>query len=280
MFGKKKNKTGKSPPTEKKLGGFERLKRKNSTKLFRRRVVYAVLILVLLAVFLIGTVAIFFRVQTIKVKGNTVYNDGDIIDASGIEKGMNIYLIDDGNVAAGILSKFPYVRTVNVDRSIPSTVTLNLKCDEPNYYVEIVDECFVMSGDLRVMQRFTSKEEVLSAHPNIKRLIGGEISRAVVGSELEYVRKSYTEQAKALLPVLEASEVFDGLSAVDFSDRFNVYVTYDQRLKANIGNSDDLQLKLRFMNEIVKDLGEAKGTIDIKDVEAAYVLLDSDADFD
>ena len=235
-----------------------------------------VLIAVLLAVFIIGIVGIFFRVHAITVKGNTVYSDSDIITASGIEKDMNIYLIDDKSVVTAILSKFPYVRTVKLSREIPNSVTLTLNCDEPNYYTEIAGECFVLSRELRVMNRFESKDELLASHPDIKKLIGGDVKRAVVGSELEYVSRSYSRQAKALLNILEATEVFEGVSAIDFSDRFNVYVTYQGRLKANIGNSDDIELKLRFMNEIVKDLGEARGTIDIKDVEAAYVLLDTE----
>ena len=266
-------------PTKKNVG-FERLKRKNSTRLLRQRVLYTVLIVLLLAVFVIGIVGIFFRVHTITVKGNTVYSDSEIISESGIEKDMNIYLIDDRSVSTAILSAFPYVRTVKLTREIPTGVTLTLKCDEPNYYTEIGGECFVLSRELRVMQRFDTKEELLTAHPDIKKLIGGEVRRAVVGSELEYVSKSYSKQAKELLLILESAEVFAGISSIDFSDRFNVQLTYDSRLKANIGNSDDLELKLRFMNEIVKDLGEARGTIDIKDVEAAYVLLDSDADYD
>ena len=266
--------------TTKKNGAFERLRRKNSTRLLRQRVLYTVLIVLLLAVFLVGIVGIFFRVHTITVKGNTVYGDSEIISESGIEKDMNIYLIDDRKVSTAILSAFPYVRTVKVSREIPTGVTLTLKCDEPNYYTEIGGECFVLSRELRVMQRFESKDELLTAHPDIKKLIGGEVRRAVVGSELEYVSKSYSKQAKELLGILESAEVFSGVSSIDFSDRFNVQITYDSRLKANIGNSDDIELKLRFMNEIVKDLGEARGTIDIKDVEAAYVLLNNDETYD
>lgn len=264
----------------KKNVGFERLRRKNNTRLLRQRVLYTVLIVLLLAVFLIGIVGIFFRVHSITVKGNTVYSDSEIISKSGIEKDMNIYLIDDRSVSTAILSAFPYVRTVKLTREIPTGVTLTLKCDEPNYYTEIGGECFVLSRELRVMQRFESKDELLTVHPDIKKLIGGDVRRAVVGSELEYASKSYSKQAKELLMILESAEVFGGISSVDFSDRFNVQLTYDGRLKANIGNSDDIELKLRFMNEIVKDLGEARGTIDLKDVEAAYVLLNNDESYD
>ncbi len=280
MDEKKKQKVRGGSTDKKKNVGFERLKRKNTARLFRQRILYTLLIILLLAVFAVGMVAIFFRVHAITVKGNKFYNDSDIISASGIEKDMNIYLIDDNSVVTSILSHFPYVRTVKVEREIPNGITLSLNCDDPNYYTEIAGEFFVLSRDLRVMQRFENKDELLSAHPDIKRLTGGTVSRAISGSELEFVNSAYSKQGKELLAVLEASEIFPGVSSIDFSDRFNVHVTYEGRLKANIGNSDEIELKLRFMNEIIKDLGEARGTIDIKDVEAAYVLLDSAGEYE
>ncbi len=280
MMESKKNQGNKSAFVRKGGGGFERLKRKNKRKLLRQRIFYLVLLVVLLLSFIIGAVAIFFRVSSITVEGNNVYNDGDIIEASGIEKGMNIYLINDNSVATGILSAFPYVKTVDVKRNVPSNVVLDLKCDEPNYYMEIAGEYFVLSRELRVMERYTDKELLKAELPEAKKLTGGEVRTAIVGTELEFVNDSYSKTAKELLGVLEGTEVFSGVSSVDLSDRFNMYVVYKSRLKANIGNSDEILLKLRFMNEIVKDLGEARGTIDIKNVEAAYVLLTSDEDYD
>ncbi len=278
MFGK--NKKRPKNDEKKKNVGFERLKRKNSTRLLRQRMLYTVLIVLLLAVFLVAMVGIFFRVHSITVKGNSYYEDSDIVSASGIEKDMNIYLIDDRRVTTAILSQFPYVRTVKVQRNVPNAVTIDLKCDDPRYFTEIGGEFFVLSRELRVMNCFTSKDELFAAHPDIKKITGGEVSRAVVGSELVYLNEVYTTHAREILAILESAEIYEGVSSIDFSDRFNMYITYDSRLKANIGNSDDINLKLRFMNEIVKDLGEARGTIDLKDVEAAYVLLNNEENYD
>lgn len=280
---KKKTPKGKAkaPPEVRTDKGFERLKRKNSRKLFTQRLFYLILLAVLLIVFTVGAVAIFFRVSSVTVKGNgDIYGKDEIVEASGIKKGMNIYLVDDDSVITNLLSAFPYIKTVKVDRNIPSNVTLELRCDLPNYYFEIAGEYFVVSGDLKVVQRYTDKEAMKTDLPNIKKLTAGDIKSAIVGSELVFVNDSYTKALKELLSVLEATELFDGVSSIDLSDRFNMYIVYDSRLKANIGNSDELTLKLRFMNEVVKDLGEARGTIDIKNVEAAYVLLNSEEVYD
>lgn len=260
--------------------GFEKLRRKNSVRLARQRMFYGILILLLLLIFSVTAIALFFRVHTITVRGNNFYEDNDIISASGIEEDVNIYLIDDKRVTTALLSAFPYIKTVNVDRDIPSTVTIDVKCDSPDYYTEIGGECFVLSGELRVLERFSSKHALLEKYPECIKLTIGDVKKGIVGSELVFVDEGDGNAGKSLLASLEQSEVYSGVSSVDLSDRFNIHIVYEKRLNVNVGNKDDLALKLRFMNEVIKDLGEAKGSVDMKNVDAAYVLLDSNAEFD
>ncbi len=261
-------------------GGFKRLKRKNSTKLFKQRLLYVILLVLLSAVFLVIAVALFFRVSKIKVEGNSLYNDDEIIAASGIVADMNIYLVDETEVGGNIISEYPYVRKVSVLRHIPSTVVLQLECDSPDYYIEINGQFFVISEEQRVLQRFMTKEELLESYPDVIKLTAGDVQSAIVGHKIAYVDDSYKSTGEEVLSALKKSEMYSGISSVDLTDRFNIYVVYDSRLKTNIGNTDDLELKLRFLNEIINDLGDARGTIDLKDVEAGYVLLNSTEIYD
>lgn len=261
-------------------GGFRRLKQKNNIRHIKQRIYYVAVLVLLVVIFALAVVLIFFRVSDVKVEGNTVYKDKEIVKASGIEEGVNIYMISEGDVQAKLLTEFPYIRTVNVEKNIPNTVTLDLECDSPSYYLEIGKEYFVISGNLRVVERFMTKDEMLEKHPDIRYFRVSEIRSAIVGSELEFIHSGYSESAKSFLKVLEGTEIFEEITSVYFDDRFNICVVYDNRLKANVGNGESADLKLRFMKEIVEDLGNVRGTIDIKDVEKAYVLLDGTANFD
>lgn len=261
-------------------GGFRRLKQKNSVRQLRQRVYYFLLLTVLLLIFVLGIVALFFRVNEVKVTGNTEYTDKEIIKASGIEKGENIYFVKEADVRKEILTDFPYVRSVSVERNVPNKINIRLKCDSPDYYVDICGEYYVISANLKVLERFFSKEELLAAHPEIKLFKTGDIRSAIVGNEMEFLNSNHAEVAKDFLGELSSAEIFEGVSSISFEDRFNIRVVYDSRLAANVGNGDDAELKLRFLNEIVKDLGNSKGSIDVKDVETAYVLLDGTASYD
>ncbi|MBE6573920.1 MAG: FtsQ-type POTRA domain-containing protein [Ruminococcaceae bacterium] len=261
-------------------GGFRRLKQKNTARHIRQRIYYVVLLTFLLLIFILGAVAIFFRITEIEVKGNSAYKKEEIITSSGISEGMNIYLFREGDVQKEILTKHPYVRTVSVKRDVPNTVTIDLQCEDAGYYIEIGGEYFVISNSLRVLERFYTFKEMEEAHPEIKHFKACAVKSAIVGSELEFITSGYSTSAKEVLKVLEESDVYSDVTSIHYDDRFNIGIVYQERLKANIGNGEDAELKLRFMREIIKDLGNARGTIDIKDVETAYVLLDSDVVFD
>lgn len=255
--------------------GFKRLKRKNSKKLLRRRIMYVLLLVLLLAVFLIIAVAVFFRVSQITVEGDTLGNEPYIIESSEISDGMNLYAVSEKEVAANIISEYPYVRSVTIHREIPNRVRIELRCDSPDFYIEIAERYFILSGEFRVLKKFESKSELEAEYPDAVEIIAGEIKSAVVGSELVFADDAYKDTGIELLSVVKNAEMFSGVTQIDYSDRFNVYITYDGRLRTNVGNTDDLALKLRFLNEIVTDLGDSKGSIDLKNVEAAYVLLGS-----
>lgn len=252
--------------------GFERLKRKKTVRHIKRRVFTAVLLVFLCAVFFVGTLGIFFRISEITVNGNEVYNDQDIIDASGIEYGANIYLLDTGKVENTLKAEFPFIKRVKIERDIPQRVILNVSCDDPIYYLEICGEYFVVSRELRVLERNESLDVLTGRYPEIKRLLTTEVEEAVVGRPLVFTRQNYFEAVREFLDILEVSECFEGLTTVDITDRFYIVLIYDHRLKASMGDPNDADLKLRFLYEVIKDLGDQSATIDIENVEMAYVI--------
>ncbi len=260
--------------------GFERLKRKKTVRHIKRRVFTAVLLVFLCAVFFVVTLGIFFRVSEVTVSGNDVYNDQDIIDASGIEYGTNIYLIDTARVSSVLKREFPFIKRVKVERDIPQKIILDLDCDTAVYYVEICGEYFAVSRDLRVLEREESLEKLTGKYPEIKRLLTADVEEAVVGRTMVFTRANYYEAVKAFLDKLEATECFDGLTTVDVSDRFSIELIHGHTLKATIGDPTDADLKLRFLYEVIKDLGGQSATIDVENVEMAYVILTNGETYD
>ena len=66
-----------------------------------------------------------FNVDRVKIEGNTLYEEMDLIKTSGIEKGENLFEVDTAYAEDKLFSVYSYIEEVEVKRSFPKqTVTL------------------------------------------------------------------------------------------------------------------------------------------------------------
>lgn len=59
-------------------------------------------------------VAIFFKVSTIEVQGNTVYSSEQIVEASQIQPGDNLLTVNKALAVGNIKAALPYVEDVSI----------------------------------------------------------------------------------------------------------------------------------------------------------------------
>ena len=130
---------------------YENVQKKSVLRLRHKTAFY----IVLLSVFCIfvGAVifTVFFRVKHISVSGLTVYDDWRIIEASGITVGQNSYSFSKSDVENAITKEFPYVKSVKIRHTSPSSVELNITEDNAKYYFSLDDEYFILSSTLKVL---------------------------------------------------------------------------------------------------------------------------------
>ena len=72
------------------------------------------------------SMVIFFRVQDVKVYGNSKYSAQQVTDACGVAKGDNLLTMSRGEVAGNVLAALPYVNTVQVTRQLPDTLVITV----------------------------------------------------------------------------------------------------------------------------------------------------------
>lgn len=71
-------------------------------------------------------VAIFFKINTIEVQGNSIYSAEEIKRVSGIQKGDNLFTLNKEAAAGSIRANLPYVETVSVIRFLPDRVVIEV----------------------------------------------------------------------------------------------------------------------------------------------------------
>ena len=104
--------------------------RKSRRRKYRNRGRFGFLFKVLsaaavLAAIVLGS-AVFFRVDSIQVVGNSRYTEGQIIEAAQVERGDNLFLMHKFNTERHILTRLPYVDSVSITRHLPAGLEIRV----------------------------------------------------------------------------------------------------------------------------------------------------------
>lgn len=69
---------------------------------------------------------VFFRVEVVTVTGNQRYTQEEIVAASGIEVGDNLYSLNKVRINQNIRTTLPYIGDLTINRSLPSTIVITV----------------------------------------------------------------------------------------------------------------------------------------------------------
>ena len=70
---------------------------------------------------------VFFQVETVAVTGNSRYSQEEIIKATGIQTGDNLFRMNKYQIAHQVLQGLPYVEELTIRRALPSTIVITVK---------------------------------------------------------------------------------------------------------------------------------------------------------
>lgn len=78
---------------------------------------FKLLCVLAVVVALTGGATVFFRVETVEVTGNQRYTQEEIIAASGIQMGDNLYALNKVSIDRKIRTRLPYVGELSINRA-------------------------------------------------------------------------------------------------------------------------------------------------------------------
>ena len=164
-----------------------------------------------------------------------------------------LYSVDKSETERKILDGAPYVKKVSIIRAF-ATVFINLTSDKAKYYTEVSGEYFIMSEDLRVLERRLA----LGDADGLIKLKLPELSTAVVGRHAEYGEEGKNSYVTETLDYFSSVYPDEGLTEVGLEGRFDgVYAIFGDKIKIIFGSVERLADKVAAAKNI---LGEAKKT--------------------
>ncbi len=209
----------------------------------------AVLLIVIAAVIAFSVYAI-SRGGWISVRGESPYTYGEIVAASGLEGGRAIF---SDTVTAGekIVAAKPYIREARVSRLL-FFIVINVKADEPEYFLEVSGDYFITSGDLRVIDRLHSESEAKAL--GAVRLELPDLSTAVVGRYAEYGAEGKNGYVTEMLELIGSKEYADAVTEIGLASKYDdVYITFYDRCRVVLGSINGFEEKMSIAQRVLED---------------------------
>lgn len=264
---------------------LQKIKSKASLQSFARRrqnrkrisrVAYISLFCVLVSLFVIICLAVFFRIDNIEIVGSSRYSKEQILAVTGIEEGLSLYEVGNSDVSK-LYGEFAYISHAEVERKLPDTLVIKLTEDEGSYFSELYGEYFVLSDELRVLERVFDREELQD--DGLIELVLPQIDSAVVGYGMEFAQPVSERYVRAYLDALESSPLYSKTSAFDLRDRFSLSLIAKNTYLVKLGNGDELGTKFTAVAGMLENAVFSDGipaTIDANDPTQCPVIKDPD----
>ncbi len=193
------------------------------------------------------SLTVFFRIDTIRVKGSAKYSAEQIIASSGIRKGDNLIRLDKAKAKQSVLKTLVNVDTVIISRKFPSEVIITITPCEPMASIEYNGQYYVISKNGKII------EDKLSLPKEKLILIKGFDP---VKAELNVKVKSKDPEKERIINNLIAefdNSKLTNITKIDISDRLNIKFSYKDRIDIEIGSSSDMEYKIRFIKATIDD---------------------------
>lgn len=246
-------------------------KRKQTGGRRRGAAVYTPVAALLVLFILIFGISVFFRVTGIEVTGSSRYTADEIIAASGVETGDNLFLIDSDAAARKIKSAMPYISTVRVDRRIPGTAVLEITEGVALGAIQSGSDYWKVDSEGRILERTD-----YSGSAGLIRISGVTLLSPKEGQKAA-VDPAFETQLAYMIDVLTAihtSGIGPDVSALDMTNISLITMTYKTTVTIRMGGGDNAEFKIERMLDVYEkqDAG-FKGTIDVSKDDHTNVIV-------
>lgn len=257
----------------------ERKRRKRLSAYIVYYIIFGILAVVILTVL---STTVLFNLSKYRITGDTVYTEQQIIDATGVNVGDNLILMDAGAVKDRLIAALPYVDKVEVSRNIftcaleiklnPATAVANVKKNDRYYLVS--ENGRIMDAELKAPDKncvvvlgfdpeYAKSGDFLSVTDEGSRNMLTKLLRAVktydeIDDENEYEAQKKYDCVFALIELCKELDISGHIKTIDISSIYGIKLNYDNKLTLELGDMTDAKLKLTVGKNLI-DKGEFDG---------------------
>ena len=235
-------------------------KKKPVTPAMRKARNILVMVSLLLVVLIVGAVlslTVFFKTENIEVYGIDRYTKKEIVTASGLNMGENIFTAAKKQAGDRIERIYPYVEEAEVYSIFPNSIGINLTMAKPACKINAIGGCYIVSDKGKVLEVTSSSAD----EADVPLIEGVQIKGRAEGEFVDFGSDTLTN---ALFEMFDAFEALgrDSITAINVitkEDIFELRFVYDDRIVVYMGLPDEITYKIKAADKIIEKLDAEDG---------------------
>ena len=258
-------------------------RKKRAQRKRKMRLALVVSVFVLIIGTLVGGVTSFlvFRVKNYSVESeSTMYSQQEIIDATGIELNKSLIFISLDKAEEQVEEKLPFLKNVEITKKLPTGVVIRFEESGMAYAVEVSTGTYALTNDefkvLSISGMMSDGVAPIRGQIPVVKEIGQTIAFVAQNTEnkdASPVKDETLDVLKAIASTI-ARNNFEGVTAINVSSMFDIYLIYQDRILIELGDSKNMESKMSFFIRAIEEenmIDDSKtGIMDFTIPETAY----------
>lgn len=222
--------------------------------------IFGIFLLIMLTAFL--CIFLVFKLDTVVITGDRVYDDNQIISVCGYSKGDNLFFLSTTDKEELLTEKLPYIKSAKINRKMPHTMEIEIEAVTLVGSVQSGDSYLYMDGDSKVI-------EVASEPKNgIMTVMGLEVVNPAAGKPLEVSNEDAEAAYSAIAKTIDEYNAESNFTKLDLTNIHDIKLYYQDRVTFKLGNANDLESKIEFGISVMERRAEmldpsVRGTLDL-----------------
>ncbi len=231
-------------------------KRSRKRRKARATAIALVVVFIALAIGAVLCATIVFKVETIKVTGNSTYTAETVILHSGIQKGNPLFLVNEKKLQDKLSVSLPFIEKATLDKKFDGTLTIRITETTESLCYKIGDKFFSADLSGKVINELSAVDK------NLVLVTLPETAAANIGRKIVFANDR--EQKLYEQHIANIDKYGAKVDFINVSDVYESYLKIDGRLVVKFGSESYFEDKSAYLKTIISALkGDEIGVIEL-----------------